>query len=164
MKPIHFLVILTLASLSAGCSSHSLRPGIWEINFHNVIRTDTGEPLVLPKREARLEIDWAKKDKEPDVIEEVAINYVRPTTGGSTGEAAPVAPNPMFADVESREEREKLFRLKGQDEHWIWRMGGLIRDSETVVGTRVDARIRSTSLTAFEGGAGSWSMRWLRDK
>ncbi len=123
---------------------------------------------MIPRREARLEIDWAKRDKDPDVIEEVALDYIASTASADTGATTPAGPPPspksMFADIESREEREeKIFMLKAEDGYWIWRMSGVIRDSESIFGTRFDARILRSSLTAFEGGSGSWSMRWLRD-
>lgn len=166
MRPSHLLLCLPFASGLTSCSSHSLRPGIWEITIHDVHRMDTNEPLIIPKREARLEIDWAKRDKDPDVIEEVALDYIASTagTGETTAAGSPPSPKSMFADIESREEREeKIFRLKAEDGYWIWRMSGVIRNSEHIFGTRFDARILRSSLTAFEGGSGSWSMRWLRD-
>jgi len=153
---------------SLGCSSYSIRPGIWEMSFHQVERADTGAPLAIPSRLARVVVEArAEPDTlKPEVIEVAEIFYVGSASGGESGERAPVGPKSLFAEISAHGEQEKVFQVlpKRRDEDWTFILVGVIVDPETIRGTRLDAKINEQSTVPFHGGPGSWSMRWIRDE
>lgn len=150
--------LFLISTFALGCSIHTIRPGIWELNLR-LTRSDNGEVLQTPRREVRVEVEWQSDPAKPNVAEIFGIS-----TLGGTGETGGLGPAPMYGDLETPEERQAIVRIEARDPSWIWRMGGVVIDSGTIQGTRLDARPLRSSGAAFEGGLGSWSMKWLRDE
>lgn len=173
MKQLLSMTWLGVAAfLLPGCSGYSIRPGIWEINYYNVARVDTGEPLSIPSRLAQVTVQAADSAQDqgqsdrPDVIEVVEITYLGKTDTGVQGEGAVMAPKSLFAEISGGGEREKVFYVlpKRRDRDWTFTLVGVVVSDELIQGTRLDARINEQGSVPFHGGTGSWSMKWLRDE
>ncbi|HVR76304.1 MAG TPA: hypothetical protein VMT52_18390 [Planctomycetota bacterium] len=152
------------SSLLSGCSSHYIRDGVWELAIH-VERSDNREPLVIPSREVMVKVESINVPGKPEIKEEAELSPLPPPAGGAGSgqkDALRLELKPMYADIEHLEERDPMIKIQHQEPPWHFQMSGVVKDSETVVGTRVIARILHVDPPAlFEG---TWSMRWLRDE
>ena len=162
-RRIWSLVSVLTGLVSAGCSSHYVRDGIWELSFR-VERSENREPLPIPKREVRVQVESTQDEAKPELKEIAEISPVEVEAAGKGAEASSIGRKPMYAEVESREEHETVVKILHKDEDWILQMGGVVKDAETILGTRLVARPHYVQNAAFEGGVGSWSMKWLRDR
>ena len=142
------LFLLVVSSASVGCTSYSVRPGLWELRFEHVIFSETEEPAELPTRRVRVLID-----DSPDAT-------IREVIEISPAQSSPDL-LPMYADVENDRKRgiPKVKITHEGDPNWIWNMHGYVRSDRLIEGTQFHARHRYRP-TALEG---TWVLKWLSD-
>ena len=158
--------ILVTAAVAAcfqfGCSSHPLREGIWELSFdaQTVAKRD---PFPIDKRELKLGVEWDDAG-ERQIVEFVEI-VPNDASDGELGIAANDASDevlePMYGDIRIKSDDSAQLTINFGDDHWRWRMFGVIRNAETVVGERFMASARIVEDLIIEG---IWMLKWLRDE
>ncbi len=132
------------ASLESGCSSHRLRDGIWELSF-NGQRVQNRQEFPIDSREVRLLVEW-KDSGESEIVEISSVE----------GDL-----KPMYGDIKVDEKNKASLQIDDQDGEWHWRMYGVIRDAETVVGQLFLASHKQIEDLTVEG---RWSLQWRRDE
>jgi len=144
------LFVLSLSGFSVGCSNFSVRPGVWELTFEDVVFSETGESAadVIDSRRVLVLVESAENS---DVIEVIEISPAKKNSKLL----------PMYADVELDGLRgiPKVKITHDQDPEWVWNMHGFVRDEFFIEGTQFHGRHRYRSM-ALEG---AWSMKWLED-
>lgn len=142
-RTVLIVVAAAGASLQSGCSSHRLREGIWELSFNGQIVQTRMECPIEP-REVRLLVEW-KDGGDAEVVEIANLE----------GDL-----NPMYGDIKVESEKKTSLQIDAQDQ-WHWRMYGVIRDPENVVGELFIANHKQIEDLTMEG---RWGLRWLRDE
>lgn len=140
-----FLIVVAVAGLSIqfGCSSSRLREGIWELSFRGQ-RVQNRTEFPLEKREVKLLVEW--KDAGDSEIVEIS--------------SLETGLEPMYGDIKIESEEKTVLTIDHQDSDWHWRMYGVIRDQETIVGELFFASARQNEDLTIEG---RWDLQWLRD-
>ena len=148
---IFLLTVLPLC-VSVGCSSYTLREGIWELSFQ-AQRHENRLEFPLVDREVRISVEVADPDEqgiEKEIVEIAVLDE----------DDNPLVP--MYGEITpTEEERAAKLRLNHRDADWIWRMFGFVRSDELVEGTEFMARAHQYEDIVLEG---RWRLRWLRDE
>ena len=148
--------------LVSGCTQHYIREGIWELSFQ-AYWSQTREPADIPPSEVRVRIatNAAGDGEEAEIVPLAAKSKGNPATPASEAGSPNQVRKPMYADLRLKREDEPVaVVIRHGESLWIWQMFGIVRDSETIAGTRLDARVRYKKV-ALEG---TWAMRWLREE
>lgn len=149
MKPIRppssaVLVVTLLAG--AGCSSHSIREGIWSLTF-DARDFQSQEPVEVPSWKVRVSVDWSEEKPGAEAVEIERL-----------GASGPKSHRFMYGTIP--EGGEFLSIDLAMDRFWVFAMYGEIRSEERIAGREFLAKNKEDSQTAFHG---SWQMRWLSD-
>lgn len=132
-----------VALLGAGCSTHSIREGLWKLSF-NAQDSLTRQPVpteLLPPTRVLVAVGWT------DDGEEVTI-------------AHPDSENlRMYGKIP---QGKKEFYVRGAvDDYWVFQLKGNVMSPELVDGTSFAARHRFERNTGFEG---RWRMQYVGEK
>ena len=150
--------------LVSGCAQHCIREGIWELSFQ-AYWSQTREPADIPPIEVRVRVatNATGDGEEAEIVplpSKTKESPAKPATESPDAAALTQVRKPMYADLRAKREDEPIsVVIRHGESLWIWQMFGMVRDSETIAGARLDARVRYKKV-AIEG---TWLMRWLRD-
>ena len=149
MKPIRppssAVLIVTLLA-GAGCSSHSIREGIWSLTF-DALDVHSREPVDVWSGKVRVSVDWSEEKPGAEAVEIERL-----------GASGPKSHRFMYGTIP--EGGEFLSIDIAMDRFWVFVMYGEIRSEERIRGREFLAKNREDPQTEFYG---SWEMRWLSD-
>ena len=165
MHRLFFLSSLLFSAAVAGCASHSVRPGVWELTFR-IERIRNRTPLPAKTQEVLVEVEWAVDQPQPPQnprVQEVAL--ISPRRRRSTLDPESNLPRigmqPMYGEIEVQGE-DRILRIPTHlEKDWVWQLTGLVENPQYIRGTRFDARIMHVDNAEFEG---TWSLQWVRDE
>ncbi|MBN1441741.1 MAG: hypothetical protein JXA90_03480 [Planctomycetes bacterium] len=159
-SPYRTLSLLALLAplAAAGCSSHSLRSGIWELSVQ-AQDYETHEAVEIPPREVRLAIEW---DDENAGLEAVELEML--------GSDEPLRFRSIYGQVKSigaeaglaSDATDRVFHVpRAGDTFWQFNMIGEVKSDTLVSGTRFMARHKQHDKQILTG---RWELKWLRDE
>lgn len=126
----------------AGCSSHSIREGQWELSF-NAQDSLTRQPVpagFLPPTRVLVDVEWSD--------------------GGETvGILDPKRNLEMYGKIP--EGKKELYVQNATDDYWIFQLKGNVKSPELVDGTSFAARSIFDRNTGFEG---RWRMQYVGEE
>ena len=143
-----FLTLL-FACVAFGCSSYSVRDGIWELSFQAQVHESRVE-FPLPNREVRVTDEADESVPKNEIVEIALVGTDSDTLVPMYGEIPPPA-----------EESEAKIFINHRDATWIWRMFGIVRSEELIEGTEFMARAHQFESYVLEG---RWRLKWLREE
>ena len=159
-------LFMALLSSQSGCSSPSVREGIWELSF-NLQRSENREPLPIPPREVRISIEYEADESSGEVKElvEIVENTGSDKENGRKKRSG-VEPNPtlrpLYGEIPAVPDgRKKMLFVEHRDDDWFWRMAGVVANPELIRGTNFMARAHGFENLRAEG---KWLLKWLRDE
>ncbi|MBI4603722.1 MAG: hypothetical protein HY721_17345 [Planctomycetes bacterium] len=152
-------ISLALLCGSMGCSSHTIRAGIWKLTYTDVHKALTHEPLPMPSHHAAVRLAWVKDPEEPRHIEDVELVSV--AMSSPYGHKPPEAP--IYGEIWQSGQGPPTILIRCREADWNLRLEGHVRSPESVAGTRLEARMRGAQADqgTFEG---TWRMEWLREE
>lgn len=165
LVPISSLFLpLLIALLGSGCSSFSVRPGIWELSFE-VERMDTKDPLVVPRREVRVIVGALTVDGQPEIREGIDIEAL---DSGATSEVKTGVPysgrdlKKLLGNIAFQEGHEPAVSIRHKEPRWDFAMLGLVKNPEWIAGTQFRGKILFTDPPVMFDG--TWNMKWVREE
>lgn len=144
-------IALATALLGSGCSSHSIREGIWR---HSVDAEDvaTKEKYATEDMKVELRLGWSEDGGE--VVEIIPLAFFR-----DGGWAKPKKELKPIWGIIPAETAVKVLHIRTQiDPYYVFNMYGTIVSPEAIDGRRFEARHRENSNLALSG---RWRMVWM---
>lgn len=136
-----FPVWLLVLSAGLGCSSHSIRNGIWRLSY-DLDDVKAKVPVSFEPKRVRVTVDWSDEIAGAEAVELENLDDRLRIYGYI---------------LEGGEE----FTVKlGQDASWVFSLWGKVRDRETIDGHDLLAKSRASATTALRG---RWKMIWIGD-
>ncbi|HLU49911.1 MAG TPA: hypothetical protein VK116_17555, partial [Planctomycetota bacterium] len=143
-RPLRVTLALCALSFAAGCRSHSLREGVWELSF-NAVEYMTNEPADVPSSRVLLRIDWSD---DPEFMEEFdlipidkeGLPDIRFGVRRQSEDEAAANRKPVVTTI--RAQQEPL---------WTYNFVGTIMSEEHIVGQVFTARHRLRDYLTLTG-------------
>lgn len=150
--------LLVLSALASGCSSNSLREGIWKLSFE-ATDSRTGESMDKYFESAGaayhhvdLKIEWSS-EKEEEVVE---IKGFRSYSALGTSSKSQTSLPPMYGNIP---EGKNEIIIRGRDDSFQFYLVGRVLSEEHIDGKNFLAK----SHLEDEAVQGRWKMKWLSD-
>ena len=141
--------VLTILAAGAGCRSHSIREGRWEMTL-NAQDLTSKQAVDLPEYttyDVRVRLDWADDGNELVEIEKLGTE---------------ISLRRMYGDIIHRDDGSPpAVSIKSQsDALWVFTLQGVVVDETEIKGTAFVARHRQDRDTVLNG---RWEMVWTSE-
>lgn len=143
-----------------GCTSTTIREGIWELSLDLQDATTHERWDFIPRHIVKVLVE---KD-ETGGSEVAEISFLPQEDAGARGASnlAPLLPN-LYADIRARSRGEPpSVQILGSDKQWDFSLRGVVRSPEFIEGRHAGARLKGTRENVVLEGV--WSLRWLRSR